>query len=240
MNYHGTRHYPSLIPREQDLMSLSGTSSMKLCRWCLLSPPTRRKDATGLQTAIEEVPCGPWGPVALPHRHRATPAPGKQTRPWLERVGKEVERKETVKDSLVLNPARGSSFFYLNFLNGPLSSVSAVFSTWKGFAFTAHVTSACPAIPLGLITHVFPEGGPGTEWVLGAPDICGMNMWRRGNVIFDHLSRFTDKSLLVQQMVPFGIFKSPRSVKVCVKHNPWYLTNVQHGVTTNHSSVFTS
>lgn len=116
MNYHGTRHYPSLIPREQDLMSLSGTFSMKLCRWCLLSPPTRRKDATGLQTATEEVPCGPWGPVALPHRHRATPAPGQQTRPWLERVGKEVERKETVKDSLVLNPARGSSFFYLNFL----------------------------------------------------------------------------------------------------------------------------
>lgn len=63
---------------------------------------------------------------------------------------------------------------------------------------------------------MFPEGGPGTEWVLGGPDICGMYMSRRGNVIFDHLSRFTHKSLLVQQMVPFGIFKSPRGVKLHV------------------------
>lgn len=92
----------------------------------------------------------------------------------MERVGEEVERKETVKDSHVLNLARGSSFFYSNLFNGPPSSVSAVPSTWKTFALTAHVASACPPIPLGLITHVFPEEGPGTEWALGAPHVCGM------------------------------------------------------------------
>lgn len=55
------------------------------------------------------------------------------------------------------------------------SAVFAAPPTWKDFALTAHVASACPSILLGRITHVFPEEGPGTESVFGAPHVCEMN-----------------------------------------------------------------
>lgn len=82
---------------------------------------------------------------------RTKPAPGHQGRTRLERVGKGVERIETVQASHALTPARGSSFLCLDSFGGPPGTNHSTLCIHcplylESFGLIAHVASTCPSI----------------------------------------------------------------------------------------------